>query len=342
MAVYTHLDEGALRALWSVYDDDAELVRADGIPHGSINTTYRLSTEAGVYYLRINEEKTTGEVLYERDLLDVLHAARLEGVVTPVIRRTRIGGSFFLVARRPSGPVWAAIFPELPGRDLGVFEVTAAHTAQLGAFLARAHRALRGFHGGRRNPYGVPVVDRWLADLDRLALPELAAVTGRLAGALETVRRRRRLLPHGVVHGDLFVDNTKWHQGRLAAVFDWEMAGRDHLALDLAVCLHAWCWRPTEGDFDVDSARALVDAYQSVRRLRDSERRGFFVEVLFAAVRFTASRVRDFEVPAGAGGRAKNVGDAERTVLDYRDFLRRLDALESMGESRLRKMVGLA
>ncbi|HEY4224057.1 MAG TPA: hypothetical protein VGO62_22030, partial [Myxococcota bacterium] len=114
MAVYTHLDDQALAGLWSAYDDERPLVSAEGIPHGSINTTYRLNTEAGVHYLRINENKRTDDVFYERNLLDVLARAPL-GVTTPTIRRTRVGGSFFLIERRPAGPVWAAIFPLLPG-----------------------------------------------------------------------------------------------------------------------------------------------------------------------------------------------------------------------------------
>lgn len=351
MAVYTHLDDTALRALWSVYDDDKELVRAEGIAAGSINTTYRLETEAGVFYLRINEAKETDEVFWERDLLDRLAGARLGGVVTPVLRRTRVGGSFFLVEERPTGvpgrarPVWAMLFAELPGRDLGVFEVEPAHVAQVGAFLARAHVALRGFRGpargtiggrwrrGRPNPYGLTVVERWLAGLARV--PETAAVAARLGATLVDVRRRRRLLPRGVVHGDLFVDNTKWHRGTLAAVFDWEMAGRDHLALDLAICLHAWCWRRDQGTWDVACCRALVDAYQGVRPLRPSERRGLFTEARLAAVRFTASRLRDFEVP-----REDRAG-AHRTYLDYRDFLARLDALEGMGERGFRALTAV-
>jgi homoserine kinase type II len=345
VAVYTPLDELALRALWSVYDDERELLSARGIAAGSINTTYRLETEAGVFYLRINEQKTTDEVFYERDLLDRLAQRALGGVVTPVIRRTRIGGSFFHLEERqtPGGPrpVWAAIFAELPGRDVGVFELEPAHTAQIGAFLARAHRALRDFRRGRRNPFGLPVVRRWLADMGPIAAAgPLGAVARRLSRSVEQIARRRRLLPRGVIHGDLFVDNTKWQRGALQAVFDWEMAGRDHLALDLAICLHAWCFTRAsgEGAFDPARCQALVAAYQAVRPLQPSERRGLFDEARLAAVRFTASRIRDFELPRA--DRVDREG-AHRSHLDFRDFLARLDALEGMGESGFRALVGL-
>lgn len=360
MAVYTKLDDLALQALWSVYDDDKALVRAEGIPQGSINTTYRLETEAGVHYLRINEHKTTDEVFYEAFLLERLDAAARAGrwgVVTPLVKKNRVGGRFFHVEERGGRPVWAAVFPQLPGRDLGVFEVTPAHTEQVGTFLARAHGALRDFHGGRANPFGLGTVRVWLMALQRARAEALAddvrAVAARLSSLLDRVARARRPLPRGVIHGDLFVDNTKWHGAaardgaaredgpRLAAVFDWEMAGRDHLALDVAITLLAWCWRrdaahPAGGAFDDAAARALVAGYQRVRPLVPSERRGLFGEALLGAIRFTTSRIRDFEV------KLPGRDDASRAFLDYRDFLARLDALLAMGPKGFARMTGLA
>lgn len=336
MAVYTQLDARALQALWSVYDDDKELLRAEGIAQGSINTTYRLDTEAGVFFLRINEDKSSDDVWYEAHLLDRLGNAGLD-VVTPTIKRTRIGGRFFHIEERAGRPVWAAVFPLLPGRDLGVFEVEPAHVVQVGRFLARAHHALRAFRGRRANPYGAGAIARWLEELVRC--DATSSVASRLQGVLADVRAHRRLLPHGVIHGDLFVDNTKWTQGTLAAVFDWEMAGRDHLALDIGIALHAWCWRRSSssdpGVFEAALCQALLAGYQQVRRLLPSERRGLYGEARLAAVRFTASRLRDFEVPRpGRDG-------AARAFLDYRDFLARLEALEAIGPKGFARMVGL-
>lgn len=342
VAVYTHLDEVALRVLWSMYRDDQELIRAEGIAAGSINTTYRLETEAGTFYLRINEAKTSDEVYYERDLLDVLRRSQLSGVITPRIMRTRVGGSFFLVERRAGRPIWAALFPALDGRELSPAEVRGEHTEQVGAFLGRAHLSLRAHHGRRANPFGISTVSRWLDDLERAealapAVREAVSVLRRTHGR---VVARRRLLPRGVVHGDLFVDNTKWDGNRLWAVFDWEMAGRDHLTLDLAIGLLAWCWRrdaalPNRGVFEPELCQAMVRGYQAVRPLSSTEKRGLHTEALLAAVRFTTSRIRDFEVPR-AGHSA-----AQRTYLDYRDFLGRLQELDALGDHGFRRLVGL-
>ncbi len=335
VAIYTLLDASALRALWSLYDENSGLTRGDGIAQGSINSTYRLATEAGVFFLRINENKGREDVWYEAHLLDHLTAAKRD-VVTPTIKNTLLGERFVCIKERAGRPVWAAIFPELPGQDLSGLEVAAAHTQQVGRFMAGAHHALRSFGGGRANPYGAVPVACWLEELVRChATREVAE---RLLAVLALVRRRRRLLPCGVIHGDLFIDNTKWSNGTLAAVFDWEMAGRDHLVLDVVIAINAWCWRssPTGScAFDPPRCQALLEGYQQLRRLAPSERRGLYLEALLAAVRFTASRLRDFEVPRP--GRDQ----VARAFLDYRDFLARLDALEGLGERGFLRMVGL-
>lgn len=334
MAVYTTLDEGFLRAMVSVYDDDAELVRAEGVLAGSINTTYRVETDRGVWFVRVNEGKTTDDVFAERDVLRALADAPLGGVAVPAIMSTRIGGTFYLVEHRGDAPVWATVFAELPGRDVAVFEIDAGHVEQVGRFLARAHRALRKVPLRRPNPFGLPVVGRWLEEIERHDVTRPLA--GRLHASLRRIVDQRRLLPRGVIHGDLFPNNTKWKKSELCAVFDWEMAGSDHLALDLGIAVCAWCWRPTTKELDRELCRALVQGYQSVRPLAASERSGLWSETCLAALRFTASRVRDFELPRpGRDG-------AARDRLDYRDFLARLDALEAMGRRGFAALVGLA
>jgi Ser/Thr protein kinase RdoA (MazF antagonist) len=82
-----------------------------------------------------------------------------------------------------------------------------------------------------------------------------------------------------------------------------------------------------------DVAAALVEAYRRARPWRDSEHRGFFTELRLACLRFTASRLRDFETPRR--------GAADRRYLDYRDFLDRLRCIEGAGEATTLRRLGL-
>jgi Ser/Thr protein kinase RdoA (MazF antagonist) len=344
MAVYTPLHRQTVEAMVSVFpevvagahDDHAGVADVEGIAQGSTNTTFRVTMKSGaVWYLRVNEGKSEVALAHERDVLATLEALTLD-VVTPRMARS-VAGSVFFAIDGDDGRRWASLFPALPGRDLGIFEVTPRHAAQVGAFLARAHLGLRALRRRRRNPYGAAAVASWLGELERYE--ETAGVAPGLHATLRALRRRRRLLPAGLVHGDLFVDNTKWEgsgdAARLVAVFDWEMAGRDHLVLDLAIVVCAWAFvrRHDQLDLDDEIAAAVVDAYARARPLAPSERRGFFTELQIAALRFTASRLRAFETPRRDA--------VERRYLDYREFLARLHFFQGHGERATLRRLGL-
>jgi homoserine kinase type II len=326
VAVYTHIDDVALRHMLGIYDGLGSLVRYEGVAAGSINSTYRVETETEHLYLRINEGKSFDALVFEKNLLETLdaHAQELGDVETPRIVKNCIGGSFFPIVPDKQ----AMLFAELKGRELGIFELAPAHLTQVGAFLARAHHVLRTHTETRPNPFGLPVVDDWLAELWRDGV--LPSEVQRLRSTIDDVRESLvDALPAGIVHGDLFINNTKWRRGRLRAVFDWEMAGQDALVIDLAITALAWTWRRESPDsppaFDRELLTALVDGYTSVRPLLTNEQRAFHAAARFAAVRFAVTRIRDFVVGSD------RTSDDARTYLDYREYTARLDALDAMG-----------
>lgn len=334
MAVYTELSNDFIRYMLAIYADAGQLQAAHGISAGSTNTSYRLETSTGEFFLRVNENKRFSELVYEKNLLLYLEGkgARVTDVHFPEMLKNAAGGYFFPIESAQAGKnrKYACIFRGLRGRELAPFEVTEEQVHELGRVLARLHLALRTFRGGRSNPYGAGRMQAWLRDLART---RNATVVGQLQDAFQRALRERRALPRGVIHGDLFANNTKWHRGRLHAVFDWEMAGRDHLLLDLAIVLNAWCWQResgAEGFFDRSRLRALMRGYQSVRPLTDTERRGLHVECRLAALRFAISRYRDFGEPPDSMANvvqlpATQSDDATRTPAEHggphRDFL---------------------
>jgi homoserine kinase type II len=344
VAVYTKLDATTIEQILGVYNDIGEHVKHTGLSAGSTNTNYRIDTTEGVFYLRIAENKKLADLVFERRVLQHLesNAKDLAGVVGPKMLANTIGGHFFPI----QGKKYAMLFPELRGRELGVFELESAHLSQLGAYLARAHRVLGSLPKKRQNPYGEHTLLRWVADLERHYHEQ--DVTLRVSSQLNRVlnRRRNKLLPVGVIHGDLFMNNTKWYRAQLDAVFDWEMAGFDRLALDIGIGLNAWCWKrepnPEDSHFDFDLCFAFVDGYQSVRRLQKSEILFLFNESLLASLRFSISRIRDFEIAHDTSNRDRD-GDVtpDRDYLDYREFERRFNFLEGVGDRKFRKMLGL-
>lgn len=322
MAVHTQLLGSDLERLAAEFAL-GPVERWRGLPAGSINSNFDVACGRGRFFLTLREGKTRAEVEGEVRVLSHLAAAHFP-VPRPVV------GAQGPIGEAHGRPV--LVFPWISGEELSPGSIEPDHLLQLGEHLARMHLLLEAVGWSRPNPYGPPAVAAWLAELSRVDHAELAPLLPRLADELRwSAEHRDPGLPRGLVHADLFVDNVKWIGGKLAALLDFEMACRDTLALDLAIVLLAWCFR--DGAFERPLVRALLAGYGAVRPLRDDERAGLYAEARFAALRYTVSRIRDFELSPLPPERLERKS--------YRDFLSRLEVLEAMGPARFLELCGL-
>ena len=320
MAILTVPRDDELESLVRAYDLGPFLhgcASARGIEAGTVNTSYALDLEAGRYFLRIYEEQGHHGAEAEARLL--LHLAA-SGVRTPAPVLARDGAMVRTVAGKP-----AALFPWVDGDMLCLRAVTPVAGREVGAALARMHLAgppPGGSLGAGRFRLQdlVGRCDRVATSRDALARAEAEA----LRSAITAIAAQRRAdLPSGLVHGDLFRDNVLWHEGRIAALLDFESAHHGPFAYDIAVTILSWSFRDA---FDADVARAVIAGYREVRELEPNEHDGLFAEAVFAALRFTITRITD---------------EAIRVGKRWQRFVARRQALEQLGPSGLREALGL-
>lgn len=100
-------------------------------------------------------------------------------------------------------------------------------------------------------------------------------------------------LPTGTCHADLFPDNVFFLNGKLSGLIDFYFACDDFLAYDLAICLNAWCFN-NNGQIDQSRARLLINAYQKVRKLNNTELQAFPILARGGAMRFLLTRLFDW------------------------------------------------
>ncbi len=323
MAVHTELDEAEIAALARFFGLPPP-GRFEGLAAGSINTNYRLETPSGRFFLTLREGKRRDEVEGEVALLGHLAAARF-----PCPRPLAGPGGSIGEARGRQ----VLCFPWIAGEELAPEAIGEGHTRQVGAHLGRLHVLSEGAAWSRPNPYGPETVARWLRELSAPGRPDVEALRPELEAARASIDAGRDpALPRGLGHFDLFVDNVKWIGGNLAAIFDFEMACRDALALDLAIALNAWCFGEDDR-YDRPRARAFVEGYVSERPLSAAERAGLHAEARFGALRYTLSRIRDFELSPLPPERLRKKS--------FRRYLARLRALDAMGPAGFRELVGL-
>lgn len=303
------------------------------IAKGTVNVNFRVDTDGGAVFVRVNQGKREADLDYEGALL--WHLGRRRFPTPPPLRL-------------PSGKAWLrdgehliTVFPWWPGAELPEGTLTVEQAGRVGECLGRLHRDAVDFPLRRAGIYTFEhIVERVEGFRGRaVEVPELAEVLPALDEEIAFQRAFasvRSSLPQGTIHGDLFPDNTLWVGERATAVasaiIDFEQASRGRFAYDLAVTLLAWCWssqasapRLVEG-----LAWALVSGYQRARPLSPAERDALWTEARLAAFRFTVTRITDVFLPS-----LPPLSQPARPGKDFHDYLARLRFLRMAGPDAL-------
>ena len=287
MAVYTHIDEAALRAFLLDYDLGA-LTSFEGIQKGVSNSNYHVFTDRGRYILTIFEEHRT-----RREDLPFLfaYAAHLagKGIACPMAYLDKHGEAIKTLAGKP-----AALIHFLEGDDIPRGQTSAAQCGQMGSFTARMHVAALDFPLSRDNDWGIHTWQLKAEPLREKMNDYYAGLESIVFNELEYLESHwPKDVPRAVVHIDLFPDNIFFQNGDISAMIDMYFACTDVLAYDLAIVVNAWCFG-ADKKFRADAFDEMMAAYQSVRILTTAERDSFQLMCRAAAMRFLLSRLQEW------------------------------------------------
>jgi homoserine kinase type II len=281
MAVYTEVSDAELAAFLTDYDI-GQAASFKGIAEGVENTNYVLTTDRGQYMVTLYEKRVDPRDLpFFLGLMD--HLAE-RGINCPRPIHGRDGSALRTLVGKP-----AAITSFLQG--MWPRRMTVQHCGPIGEALAGLHLAGRDFELKRPNALSVagwrPLYEGCRGHIDRDLDQELGA-------EIEFFEMNwPKGLPAGVIHADLFNDNVFFLNGKLSGLIDFYFACNDFLAYDVAVCLNAWCFE-SDNSFNATKARALLQAYDKVRRLDDDERQFLPLLARGSALRFLLTRLYDW------------------------------------------------
>lgn len=206
---------------------------------GLNNDSFFVDAREGRYVLRIYRNATEPErVRDEHDLLARLAMAELP-FATPMPLRTRSGDTL-AVLETADGPRFAALFPRIPGSPAAL---DAANARLAGGALARLDAAFARFDLPVRTPASLRDVHALVPDpyqaIDELDPGETSDHVRRLFDRVDAAHDPLvASLPRQVVHGDFAFPNLLVEDGRVSGFLDFEFAGADFRAADLACALY--------------------------------------------------------------------------------------------------------
>ena len=312
MAVLTQLNEDQL-AQWLPQYRIGELSEFQQISTGIENSNYFVNTtdttDVHRWVVTILEQDYAS-----RDLLvpltNTLHKA---GLPVPRILPNTNGETVVPLAGKP-----AILSTRLPGTH--PVNPNLSQCAAIGRFLACFHRAGQNV---RTQAKQFARDQAWLSAKAKQVMSYLPfdeqSLLKRSLQHLDSLLNRGDLttLPIGVVHGDLFRDNTLFNDQGLSGVLDFHHAGEHFLLFDIAVVANDWC-TDNEGNLDTERCVSMLTAYNNERALTTEELWFLPLFMIYSATAFWLSRLGAKYPPPGQPPAARKNPEEFRAIVERR------------------------
>jgi homoserine kinase type II len=297
MAVYTRVARADLETFVAAFDV-GEIVSFEGIAQGIENSNYLLCTTADKFVLTLYEKRVrTADLPFFLGLMTWLSEA---GFPCPHPVPDRTGEVLHTLSGRPAALVSFAA-GDWPRK------MTPDNCHAVGIAAAQLHKIAAEFPMSRGNDHSLPAWRKIYTPLIRNADRLKPGFSGWIDAELTSLEANWPTgLPSGVIHGDLFPDNVFFEDSKVSGVIDFYFACTDAFAFDLAICLNAWCFDDA-GALDNSHASALIDGYESVRKLTSPEQEALPILARGAGMRFLVTRLHDwFHTPEDTLTRRKD------------------------------------
>lgn len=281
MSVYTQLTLHDVQKFADQYGVSVQAITP--IQGGIENTNYFVTLVAqSELVLTVFEELDQQEAGV---LIPVLAHLAKQGIPVANPLTALNGQTILSIADKP-----AQLAPRLVGQH--PMQPTLAQVASMGDGLVRIHQALIDYDLTRDSNHGQAW---WQATAEEmLALMQaddkrlLKTVFSEFAQAQQQYPDRRL----GLIHGDLFRDNTLFIGEQLTGVLDFSELSNDELLLDIAICMNDFCSDWPNVALDQNKAKKFIEAYQAISPLTLDELKLLPIYLAMAACRFWLSRLQ--------------------------------------------------
>ncbi len=283
MAVFTDISENKLKKFLELYDI-GKLASFEGISEGIQNTNFIVQTTKSKYILTLYEDKRIFSSLpFFFSFMEHLENKKIP-CASPV--HASDGSILQKLANRP-----AAIVNFLPGKWPKT--IRSEHCAEVGKYSALMHKAAKDFKQ-KRDDSVFGAVEYWNKRIKEESL-DINSLKSGLSDEIDKSFRKIKSqwpdnLPSGAIHGDLFPDNVLFEGGKVSGIIDFYMSHNDFFAMDLANTLTQWCFEHG-AEFNITKAKAMLSAYNKVRKLSDAELKALPTLASAAATKWFLTRL---------------------------------------------------
>jgi homoserine kinase type II len=288
MGIYSQIDLEEINQILGHYDFKAKAKSFIATIEGTSNSNYKVTlTDSTHLLLKISNDKTIEQLTNEQTILQVLQKYQYPYSIHPF--KTLLGKSIY----QHNGH-YGVLFPFIDGRPP---VVTIDSCQQVGKAQALLHsleihkedlamirpHTLVGYGGMSVSEYcqNANAPADFVQDFMQVFPDKLLDIP-------------YDLFPVGIIHGDLYYDNSLFKNERLVSLIDFEQAGRGRFILDLGIAISGTCLNQQKDNIDLDLMQAYLKGYLQGRKLLAIEKEylqtailvGFFSIALWRIKRF--------------------------------------------------------
>lgn len=276
MAVFTELTQTEIANCIAPYG--LVLESYEGIAEGTQNTLCRVTANNQEWLLTLFEPPLANDDL---DWFLRIHRELNKADIPCPAPKPDIHGNLL---RYHEGKPYC-LFPFIQGKHP---IPTTAQAHEVGIHLARLHLCQIAV-ATKKNVWDIGTMQQVAAKLNGSNWPEALSIARAALSVIQT-----RHLPSGLIHADLFPDNTLFIGDKLNGLIDFFFACHDAYAYDLAITLSSWSFNAQNRHLP-DIENAILQGYQQVRPLTTDEHQALPQLLELACVRFFLSRLKAYE-----------------------------------------------
>jgi len=236
-----------------------EIIDATLLTRGFANRNYKVKTKKGnVFYRICTQQDDIKNIIYEVTIL--LELKKINFPTAYLIPR-KDGG---FISDSKDGKVLLYEFKE--GSEPEPDHQT---TGEIAKYLAR----LNSFKDFRKYPrkniihmdYCFQLIEQF--KIAPFKYPEIYTYFKEQTAYL--VKPVSQSLPKGLIHGDVFPDNTLFKNGRLSALIDFEEVCVDNLLMEIGMCINGFCF--INNQLDLSLMETFLFEYNKIRQMTQKE-----------------------------------------------------------------------
>ena len=286
MAVYTKISKKDILFINSKFDDE-KIVSFQGIKKGIENTNYLLKSKNKKFILTIFEKRVLNkEIPFFMKLMETLNNSKIN---CPKPLRNKDGNYLIKLKNKT-----ACIVSFLEGKDK--IKLSAKNCFEVGKIIARIHNATKNINLYRKNSMGIKNLNPLLKSI-KFKSKKFSNLEKFLTNNLKDIKKNwPKKLPHGIIHGDLFIDNIFFNKNKLSGIIDFYFAANDYFMYEIAISINALCFDRKNSKFEINKKKVknLIAGYENIKKISLKEKNSLNILCRGAAIRYLLTRLYDY------------------------------------------------